>query len=72
MESENKRDLFDSHFEYIIFEIEKNKKAIDEFDNDNLFMNIYVFYCFSRYLSPYYKWEKEAIIRLKQNIIITF
>ena len=37
--------------EYIIFEINRNKEAIDEFDNDNLFMNIYTFYCFSRYLS---------------------
>ena len=69
MESENERDLFDSYFEYIIFEIDKSKEAIDEFDNDNLFMNIYTFYCFSRYLSPYYEWEKDAATRLKQNII---
>ena len=33
-------------------------------------MNIYLFYCFSRYLSPYYKWEKEALKRLKENIIL--
>ena len=69
MENENEKDLFDSCFEYVIFKIETNERAIEEFDNDNLFMNIYLFYCFSRYLSPYYQWDKKALMRLKQNII---
>ena len=67
MENENG---FESTFEYVIFKIDINQKTIDEFDNETLFMNIYLFYCFSRYLSPYYKWEKEALKRLKENIIL--
>ena len=59
-----------STFELVIFKIDQNQKAIDDFDNETLFMNIYLFYGFSRYLSPYYKWEKEALKRLKQNIIL--
>ena len=69
METENERDLFDSYFEFIIFEIDRDNQNIARFDDDNLFMNIYTFYCFCRYLSPYYEWEKEAMERLKQNII---
>ena len=70
METENDIDPFDSCFEYVIFKIDQNKQSIASFDSDTLFMNIYLFYCFSRYLSPYYTWEKEALSRLKQNIII--
>lgn len=55
METENEIDLFDSCFEYVIFKISQNEESINEFDNDTLFMNIYLFYCFSRYLSPYYE-----------------
>ena len=62
--------VFQSSFEWVIFKIDENQKAIDEFDNDTLFMNIYLFYCFSRYLSPYYQWEKKALKRLKENIIL--
>ena len=60
----------ESTLEWLILKIDQNQKTIDEFDNDTLFMNIYYFYCFSRYLSPYCKWEKEALKRLKQNIIL--
>ena len=59
----------ESTLEWLILKIDQNQKTIDEFDNDTLFMNIYYFYCFSRYLSPYCKWEKEALKRLKENII---
>lgn len=69
MESESDRNLFDSCFEFVIYQISENEQVIEEFDNDNLFRNIYLFYCFSRYLSPYYCWEKKALMRLKQNII---
>ena len=62
--------VFQSSFEWVIFKIDENQKAIDEFDNDTLFMNIYLFYCFSQYLSPYYQWEKKALKRLKENIIL--
>ena len=67
MENEN---VFESTFEWVIFKIDENQKTIDEFDDETLFMNIYLFYCFSRYLSPYYEWEKKALKRLKQNIIL--
>ena len=67
METENERDL--SNYDIIIFEIDKDNRNIGQFDNDTLFMNIYNFYCFSHYLSPYYSWEERAKERLKQNII---
>ena len=60
----------ESTFEWVIFKIDQNQKRVEEFDNETLFTNIYLFYCFSRYLSPYYKWEKEALKRLKENIIL--
>ena len=69
METENERDFLDSYYEFIIFEIDRNNRNIARFDDETLFMNIYTFYCFFHYLSPYYSWEKEAIERLKQNII---
>ena len=56
----------ESTYEWVIFKIDRNEKTIDEFDNETLFTNIYLFYCFCRYLSPYYKWKKE----LKENIIL--
>ena len=60
----------ESTLEWLILKIDQNQKTIDEFDNDTLFMNIYYFYCFSRYLSLYCKWEKEALKKLKENIIL--
>ena len=60
----------ESTFEWVIFKIDQNQKTIEEFDKETLFTNIYLFYCFSRYLSPYYKWEKETLKRLKENIIL--
>ena len=60
----------ESTFEWVIFKIDQNQKRVEEFDNETLFTNIYLFYCFCRYLSPYYKWEKEALKRLKENIIL--
>ena len=70
METEIDIDLFDSYFEYAIYAIEQNEKHIESFDSDTLFRNIYLFHCFSRYLSPYYTWNQKALRRLKQNIII--
>ena len=56
--------------ERIIFKIDQNQETIDDFYNQTLFMTIYLFYCFYRHLSPYCKWKKEALKRLKQNIIL--
>ena len=69
METENERDLSDAYYDLIIFEIDGDNRNIDQFDNETLFMNIYNFYCFSHYLSPYYSWEAKVLERLKQNII---
>ena len=60
----------ESTLKRVIFKIDQNQKTIDDFDNETLFMNIYLFYCFCRHLSPYCKWKKEALKRLKQNIIL--
>lgn len=56
-------------FEYFIYEIDKNGAAIEKFNDETLFMNIYNCYCFSHYLSPKEPWEKQAIRVLKENII---
>ena len=69
MESENDRNLFDSCFEFVIYQISENEQVIEEFDNDNLFRNIYLFYCFSRYLSPYYVINRLTVRFLKQVMI---
>ena len=59
MENENENNIADSYHEVAIFEIDRDNRNITKFDDETLFMNIYNFYCFSHYLSPYYKWEKE-------------
>ena len=52
-----------------LFEIDTNNRLIEEFDTDTLFLNIYNYWCFCHYLSPYYLWEQYAMIKLKENII---
>ena len=49
--------------------LKKDQETIIKFDNDTLFTNIYYFYFFSQNLSPDCQWEKEALKRLKNNII---
>ena len=56
-------------YEFTIFEIDHNYMDIVEFDDDTLFMNIYHFWCFVHFLSPYYSWEEDAIQNLRKNII---
>ena len=41
---------------------------ISEFDDETLFISIFYFYYFAKYLSPYCKWEKKALTKLKRNI----
>ena len=52
-----------------LFEIDTNNRLIEEFDNDTLFLNIYNYWCICHYLSPYYLWEQNAMMKLKENII---
>ena len=56
----------DQPYEITIF---ANKIVINEFDTDTLFMNIYNYWCFCHFLSPYYLQEGDATIKLKENII---
>lgn len=49
--------------------LKKNEETIIQLDNDTLFKNIYYFYFFFNDLSSDCKWEKEALKRLKNNII---
>ena len=57
------------YYEFTVYAIDHNHVDIVEFDNDTLFMNIYHFWCFVHFLSPYYSWEQEAIANLRKNII---
>ena len=41
---------------------------ISEFDDETLFISIFYFYYFAKYLSPYCKWGKKALTKLKRNI----
>ena len=59
---------YSGYFEFIISEIENGYYQVSEFDDETLFMNIYIFWCFTRYLSPYYKWGNSALRRLEVNI----
>ena len=54
-------------YEFTVFAIDHSHVDIVEFDNDTL--NIYHFWCFVHFLSPYYSWEQEAIANLRKNII---
>ena len=63
METEN------LYYEFTIFEIDHNYMDTVEFDDDTIFMNIYHFWCFVHFLSPYYSWEKDAIQNLRKSII---
>ena len=56
------------YFEFVISQIENCYFKISEFEEEPLFMNIYYFYCFTMYLSPYYRWGKLALRKLELNI----
>ena len=56
------------YYEFTIRQIDYGKQEISEFDDETLFMNIYHFWCFSKYLSPYFIWGDETLTRLKRNI----
>ena len=59
---------YNGYFEFTINQIENGYQKISDFDDETLFMNIYNFWCFSKYLSPYYRWEIRALKNLKRNI----
>ena len=56
------------YYEFAIAQIDNGYQKISDFDDDSLFINIYHFWCFTRYLSPYYKWGSKALKNLERNI----
>ena len=59
---------YNGYYEFTIRQIDYGNQEISEFDDETLFMNIYYFWCFEKYLSPYFLWGNEALARLKRNI----
>ena len=59
---------YSGYYEFTISQIDYGIQEISEFDDETLFMNIYHFWCFSKYLSPYFIWGDEALTKLKRNI----
>ena len=45
---------YSGYYEFTIKQIDYGKQEISEFDDETLFINIYHFWCFSKYLSPYF------------------
>ena len=59
---------YSGYFEFTISQIENGYQKISDFDDETLFMNIYHFSCFSKYLSSYYRWGIKALKNFKRNI----
>ena len=59
---------YSGYFEFTISQIDNGYQKIFDFYDETLFMNIYHFWCFSKYLSPYCKWGIKALKNLKRNI----
>ena len=55
-------------YENTIREIDNDYDKIKDFDNESLFFNIYHFWCFAAYLSPYYIWGRTVLNRLKLKL----
>ena len=55
-------------FQFMFDQIDQGYYKISELDDETLFINIFYFYCFVKYLSPYCKWGKKALTKLKRNI----
>ena len=55
-------------FDHVINGIDNG--FIDEkyFQEETLFINIFYYFYFTKYLSPYYSWEERIIKSLKRNI----
>ena len=55
-------------FELVITEIDNGKLDSSFFEEETLFMNIFFCFYFIKFLSPYKRWEKSYVRRLKKNI----
>ena len=59
---------YSGYFEFTISQIENGYQKISDFDDETLFLNIYHFWYFLKYLSPYYTWGNKALKCLERNI----
>ena len=59
---------YNGYFEFTISQIENGYYKVSDFDDETLFINIYNYWSFVKYLSPYYKWGNKALRRLERNI----
>ena len=59
---------YNGYFEFTISQIENGYYKVSDFDDETLFINIYNYLSFVKYLSPYYKWGNKALRRLERNI----
>ena len=56
---------YSGYYEFTISQIDYGIQKINEFDDETLFMNIYHFWCFSEYLSPYFIWSDSKLYMFK-------
>ena len=59
---------YNGYFEFTISQIENGYYKVSDFDDETLFINIYNYWSFVKYLSPYYKWGNKALRRLERKI----
>ena len=59
---------YNGYFEFTISQIENGYYKVSDFDDETLFINIYNYWSFVKYLSPYYKWGNKALRRIERNI----
>ena len=59
---------YNGYFEFTTSQIENGYYKVSDFDDETLFINIYNYWSFVKYLSPYYKWGNKALRRLERNI----
>ena len=58
------------YYQFTVMKIDNKYMKISELKDETLFMNIYHYWCFVHFLSPYYSWENQAIKTLRINIIL--
>ena len=54
--------------ENVINQIDEENCKINQFQFENLFINIFYCFYFEKFLSPYFRWGNHAIRALKRNI----
>ena len=57
------------YYQFTVMQIDNKYMKMSGLKDETLFMNIYHYWCFVHFLSPYYSWENQAIKTLRINII---